>query len=83
METLCLLSYRGNAEKLTSTPTAEANPEPEKHLTGILAETSEWWQVRDSNPRSTKRLIYSQIHLAALVTCRAPLSRCRERIALK
>ena len=69
METLCLLSYRGNAEKPTSTPTAEANPEPEKHLTGVLAETSEWWQVRDSNPRSTKRLIYSQIHLAALVTC--------------
>ena len=35
----------------------------------LLTETSEWWQVRDSNPRSTKRLIYSQIHLAALVTC--------------
>ena len=49
----------------------------------LLTGTSEWWQVRDSNPRSTKRLIYSQIHLAALVTCRAPLSRCRERIALK
>ena len=37
----------------------------------LLTETSEWWQVRDSNPRSTKRLIYSQIHLAALETCHA------------
>ena len=38
----------------------------------LLTGTSEWWQVRDSNPRSTKRLIYSQIHLAALETCHAP-----------
>ena len=50
METLCLLSYRGNAEKLTSTPTAEANPGPEKHLTGVLTETSEWWQGEGFEP---------------------------------
>ena len=29
-----------------------------------------WWQVRDSNPRRLSRLIYSQIPLAARVTCR-------------
>lgn len=28
------------------------------------------WQVRDSNPRRLSRLIYSQIPLAAWVTCR-------------
>ena len=35
METLCLLSYRGNAGKLISTLAAEAIPEPEKDLTGV------------------------------------------------
>ena len=35
METLCLLSYRGNAEKLILSPAAEANQKPEKRLTGV------------------------------------------------
>ena len=35
METLCLLSYRGNAGKLIPTLAAEAIPEPEKDLTGV------------------------------------------------
>ena len=35
METLCLLSYRGNAEKLILSPAAEANQKPEKDLTGV------------------------------------------------
>ena len=30
-----------------------------------------WWQVRDSNSRSRRRLIYSQIPLATWVTCHA------------
>ena len=34
-----------------------------------------WWQVRDSNPRSLRRLIYSQIPLAAWVTCRGATDR--------
>ena len=35
METLCLLSYRGNAGKPIASPSAEAIPEPEKDLTGV------------------------------------------------
>ena len=35
METLCLLSYRGNAEKPISSPSAEAIPEPENDITGV------------------------------------------------
>ena len=35
METLCLLSYRGNAEKLILSPAAEANQKSEKRLTGV------------------------------------------------
>ena len=83
METLCLLSYRGNAGSLSQLWLPKQSQNLRRTSQAFLAGTSEWWQVRDSNPRSTKRLIYSQIHLAALVTCHAPLSRCRERIALK
>ena len=39
METLCLLSYRGNAGKPISSPTAEAIPEPENDITTSLEET--------------------------------------------
>ena len=35
METLCLLSYRGNAAKRISCQGAEAIPEPENDLTGV------------------------------------------------
>src|SRR5690606_4016890 len=34
------------------------------------------WQVRDSNPRMLSSLIYSQIPLAAWVTCPAPPTTC-------
>ena len=35
METLCLLSYRGNAGKPISSPGTEAIPEPENDITGV------------------------------------------------
>lgn len=42
---------------------------------------SHWWRVRDSNPRSRRRLIYSQIPLAAWVTRHVVANRTLARSA--
>ena len=66
---------------LRSEVIAAARRRPEACLRGLespckqIMPTRLWWafdlwQVRDSNPRRLSRLIYSQIPLAAWVTCR-------------
>src|SRR5690625_1989217 len=66
METLCRLSYQGNPVNFTQSlpggqflrcPGASDHRDPRR------------WQVRDSNPRRQCQLIYSQLPLAARVTC--------------
>ena len=104
METLCRLSYRGNERDPMRTGITVAIqprvssltvPPPRKAALIILPSQAttrrSWWRVRDSNPRSIPRLIYSQLPLAARATRRAPrpsrsvlgsgAARCPGRIA--
>ena len=104
METLCRLSYRGNERDPMRTGITVAIqprvssltvPPPRKAALIVLPSQAttkrSWWRVRDSNPRSIPRLIYSQLPLAARATRRAPrpsrsvlgsgAARCRGRIA--
>ena len=104
METLCRLSYRGNERDPMRTgitvairPQVSSLTVPPPRRTALIILPSQattrrsWWRVRDSNPRSIPRLIYSQLPLAARATRRAPrpsrsvlgsgAARCRGRIA--
>ena len=74
METLCRLSYRGNADKLSKKTALIQGGKAELQVKPItpairrrLGKPNQW-RVQDSNLRSLQRLIYSQFPLAARET---------------